>query len=65
MLKKIAVLYSFEQKCFHTETVYDYIKSNVTATIKKKDHQYRMIGIAETDEDANNIIQSFRNKFKL
>jgi hypothetical protein len=56
----IAVLYSFEQKCFHVETLHDYIKSNVHATIRRKDHQYRLIAIAKDYEDAHEICEQYK-----
>lgn len=59
----VAVLYSFEQKAFHVETLLDYCKSNLSASVRKKSHQYRLVGIAETYPDADKIIEQLRSKF--
>lgn len=62
MDKKIAVLYSFEQKAFHIEPIKDYIKSNIEASIIKTAQQYRLIAIADNDYIADELIKLFRSK---
>jgi len=62
-IDKIAILYSFEQKAFHIESIKDYIKSNIEATLKKRDHQYRLIAIADDETIASEIIESIRTQF--
>jgi hypothetical protein len=57
----IAVLFSFEQKCFHIETMTEYIKSNWSVSINKKDHQYRLVGIAENWDDAHKYCDKLEN----
>jgi len=57
----IAVLFSFEQKCFHIETMTDYIKSNWMVTEKKHDHQYRLVGISENWEEAHKYCDKLEN----
>jgi hypothetical protein len=54
-----AVLYSFEQGCFHLETMREYIESNLKATMDKKDHQYRLIAIAENWKEGDKICDQF------
>jgi hypothetical protein len=63
-MSTIAILYSFEQKAFHVETVAAYCKSNIEATLRKKDHQYRLIAFADNYDTADKIIETFRSKFK-
>lgn len=62
-LEKRAILYSFEQKAFHIESVRDYIKSNIESSLRKQQHQYRLIAVADNDDIADNIITAFRSKF--
>jgi len=62
-IDKIAILYSFEQKAFHIESIKDYNKSNIEATLKKRDHQYRLIAIADDETIASEIIESIRTQF--
>jgi hypothetical protein len=51
----IAILFSFEKKGFHIETLDDYIKSNLKATILKRDHQYRLVATANSYHKADEI----------
>lgn len=62
---KIALLYSFEQKCFHIETVREYIKSNITATLKKQDHEYRLVAILNNRDDCDKFIAVFSKKINI
>ncbi len=50
--KLTVVLYSWEQKCYHIETMGEYIESNKRANINKKNHQYRLIYVCENYYDA-------------
>lgn len=59
-----AVLYSFEQKAFHIETIGDYIKSNILATKIKTDHQYRLVGICNNYETAAELVKQITIKYK-
>jgi hypothetical protein len=60
IMDAVAVLYSFEQGCFHLETMKEYIQSNLRATMDKKDHQYRLIAIAEDWKEGHTICEQFR-----
>ncbi len=62
-MEKRAILYSFEQKAFQIESVRDYIKSNIESSLRKQQHQYRLIAIVDNDDIADNIITAFRSKF--
>lgn len=61
--KNVALLYSFEQKYFHIETLKEYILSNVKATINKKDHQYRLVALAYSYDEAVFIIEDFKKAY--
>jgi hypothetical protein len=63
LLKLWAVLYSFEQKCFHIEYVHEYLKSNMQATIYKKDHQYRLIAFAKDGMEAHKICDKLEKDY--
>ena len=58
----IAVLFSWEQKCFHIETMQEYINSNILATKMRQNHQYRLVSIAKDDHDALKICDILENK---
>jgi hypothetical protein len=58
----IAILFSFEQKGFHIETLDDYIKSNLKATILKRDHQYRLVATANNYDKADEICDYLTTK---
>lgn len=60
---KQAVLYSFEQQAFHIESLGDYCKSNIQATITKKPHEYRLIGVADDYQQASEYVKQLRSKF--
>lgn len=53
----IAILFSFEQKGFHIETITEYINSNIRVTLIGKDHQWRLVAIAHSEWDANEICE--------
>jgi hypothetical protein len=57
----IAVLFSFEQGCFHIETMTEYIKSNWEVTRVKQDHQYRLVGTAEDWQEADKYCDKLEN----
>ena len=61
--KLVAVLYSFEQEFFHIEYLDEYTDSNVRATINKKDHQYRMIALVNSFDDAIKVINNYKKAF--
>lgn len=63
MNEKFAVLYSFEQKAFHIETLGEYIQSNITVTCIKKDHQYRLIGLFNTYDEGSEFVKTIRSKY--
>lgn len=58
----IAVLFSWEQKCFHIETMQEYIESNILATKMKQNHQYRLVAIAKDWQDADKICDILQSK---
>ena len=58
----IAILFSFEQKGFHIETLEDYMISNVEATFYKSDHQWRLVRIANSYEEADYICERLSQK---
>lgn len=58
----IAVLFSWEQKCFHIETMQEYIDSNILATKMKQNHQYRLVAIAKDWHDADKICDNLQTK---
>jgi hypothetical protein len=62
----IAILFSFEQGGFHIETMTEYIQSNWMVTKLKKDHQWRLVAIAESEFEADAICDklSKREPFK-
>ena len=51
----IAILFSFEQKGFHIETMKEYLLSNYRVTEIQKDHQLRLVAIAKDWEDADKV----------
>jgi hypothetical protein len=51
----IAILFSFEQKKFRVETMDEYMHSNIIATAMMKDYQFRLIAIAPTIWEADQI----------
>lgn len=56
-------LYSVSQNCFHIETLEDYIKSNIRkSTLKYKGDSYRLIGVFDSDVEANTYIETVREK---
>ena len=63
MDKKIALLYSFEQKAFHIETLSDYLRSNIICTIRESVNQFRLIALFDTDTEADELIEKLRKKF--
>lgn len=58
----IAILFSFEQKGFHIETLDEYMQSNLKATALKKDHQYRLVATADTYETADWVCDYLSSK---
>ena len=63
MFNKIAILYSFEQKSFHTETLLQYIGSNIEHTNKLTVNQFSLVGITDTYDQAIPIIESLRKNY--
>ena len=61
--KVVAVLYSFEQNSFHLETLQQYLDSNIKATLKKKDHCYRLIALASNQKQGLEITHNFEKVF--
>jgi hypothetical protein len=60
-----AVLYSVSQGCFHLETLEDYIKNNLENCLAGKSLDYRLIGVFETDKEADRFISRFDNWLKI
>lgn len=58
---KIAVLYSWQQKAFHIETLDLYIESNMKSIIEKKDNQYKLIALYDTYEECDLLISELRS----
>jgi len=58
----IAILFSFEQKGFHIETMEEYIDSNIRVTMYGKDHQWRLVAIANTEFQADEICEKLSKK---
>lgn len=58
----IAILFSFEQKGFHIETIEDYMISNIKVTYRKRDHQWRLIGLAKNYDEADIICNELSKK---
>ncbi len=61
-----AALYSISQDCFHIEPLQDYVKLNLSdAFIKSSKGDYRLVGIFNSDTDADAYIDECRNNMKL
>jgi len=61
----IIIEYSPTQRCYHKTTVADMLVKNILNIVHKKDAGYVPIGIANTDEEASDIITTFKIKFAL
>lgn len=59
----IIVEFSVKQDAFHTSTAMDMLKNNINNIFLGKKVDYIPIGIFNTYEDANNFINSVRDKF--
>lgn len=51
----IAILFSFEQKGFHIETMKEYLLSNYRVTEMQIDNQWRLVAIAKDWQDADKV----------
>jgi len=63
MYEKQAVLYSFEQKAFHIETLKEYCASNIKTSILQAPTQFRLIAVCDSYEIASKTVSDFREKF--
>jgi hypothetical protein len=64
MLNKTAILYSPQQKCFHIEILADYITGNIKSILLNSSNQFELVGIADNDEQGDQIIRTLTEKFK-
>ncbi len=64
MNNKIAVLYSFEQSCFHIESLQEYIVSNVESSLMRVANQFRLVAIVDNDEQADQVINDYKENLK-
>lgn len=64
MENKIAVLYSFEQSCFHIESLQSYILSNVESSLRRVVNQFRLIAVVDTDTQADSTIKDYKENLK-
>lgn len=55
-----AVEWSEEQKAFHIQTLSAMLARNARAFIEKRQNDFVCIGVAETREDANEIVEKFK-----
>lgn len=56
-----AVLYSYEQGCFHLEKVHEYLVNNAKRAMAKEPFdEYRLICICNNDLEGDAFIQTFR-----
>lgn len=61
----IVALYSVEQDCFHIEELHQYIHTNVISCLMKfEEAGYRMIGIFNSDLEADAYIEVFKKYLK-
>ncbi len=66
MQNLIAVLYSKEQKCWHIETLQEYLLSNQRYLLDvTKVQQYRLVCLFNSMNEAKDFISKNRNMFKL
>lgn len=63
MIGKVAVLYSHSQKCFHIESIMEYITENFNLSVTGKEGDYRMLGITENEYAAHNLIEEIKAGF--
>jgi hypothetical protein len=62
----IAVLYSKEQKCWHKESLIEYIRSNQRFLKKEqKVQQYRLVEVFDSQDEADNYIAKNYSKFNV
>ena len=58
--EKTALLYSFEQNCFHIESLKEYLLSNMKYSITYKSYQgFQLIGIFDSGLDANQWTENY------
>lgn len=61
-----AVLYSVEQDAFHLETINEYLDINVrNAILRRNKNDYKLVGIFNTDIEADKYIETFRKHLKV
>ncbi len=64
MQNLIAVLYSKEQKCWHIETLQEYLLSNQRYLLDvTKVQQYRLVIVFDEYKDASKFISDNQDKF--
>jgi hypothetical protein len=65
MQNLIAVLYSKEQKCWHIETLMEYLLSNQRYFLDAtKVQQYRLVCLFNTLDEAKSFIENNRDIFR-
>ena len=64
MYNKFAVLYSFEQSCFHIESLQEYIVSNIESSLRRCANQFRLVAIVDNDEQADHVINDYKENLK-
>lgn len=57
------VLYSLSQNCFHIEELHQYIEFNIRNALHKVNkNDYRLIGVFNSDIEAGEYIEIFKEK---
>jgi hypothetical protein len=64
MQNLIAVLYSKEQKCWHIESLNEYMESNIRFLLGiQKVQQYKLVIVFDEYKDASKFINDNQDKF--
>lgn len=58
------VEFSLSQKCFHLHSAMEMIKGNMMNIIGRCQDDWAVIGIFETEEDADKFIEKYRDRIK-
>lgn len=66
MQNTVAVLYSKEQKCWHVETLLEYLLSNQRYLLDiTKVQQFKLVIVVNTRDEASDFIKKNRDMFKI